>query len=92
MLPSQRCQLNNIKENLIPLSVIEHIKEHNIVQYVSNEHKRNFGNRVAPIIRRNDITESAIKELLKYGYTIPQIARKMECGENTVRRRLGANY
>ena len=85
-------KLNNIKENLVPLSASEHIKEHNIVQYVSDEYKRNFGNRMALIIRRNDITEDNIKELLKCGYTIPQIAKKMECGENTVRRRLGANY
>ena len=68
------------------------MKEHKPVQYVSNEYKRNFGNRMALIMRRKDITEDNIKELLKCGYTIPQIARKMECGENTVRRRLGANY
>lgn len=85
-------KLNNIKENLVPLSRSEHMKEHKPVQYVSNEYKRNFGNRMALIIRRKDITEDNIKELLKCGYTIPQIARKMECGENTVRRRLGANY
>lgn len=85
-------KLNNIKENLVPLSASEHMKEHKPVQYVSNEYKRNFGNRMAQIIRRKDVTEDDIKELLKCGYTIPQIARKMECGENTIRRRLGANY
>lgn len=66
-----------------------HTKEHYLVQYVSKEHKKNFGNRVKDIISRKDVTEENVRELRNKGLTIPEIAKELKCGYNTVCRRLG---
>lgn len=82
-------KLNASKENLVPMTNAEHTRHHHIVDYVSKEHLKGFGNRVANIIRRNDVTEEVVYELKSNGLTIRQIAERLNCGYNTVCRRLG---
>lgn len=48
---------NKLNNNVSNLQVIKnelHIKEHHIEQYVSDKHKRNFGNRTKGLISRKD--------------------------------------
>lgn len=80
---------NNDVSNLQVLRKELHAKEHNIVQFVSENHLKGFGNRMKNIIARNDVTEDKVKELRERGLTIPQIAKELKCGINTVNRRLG---
>ena len=80
---------NALKKNLIPMTNSEHAKIHHIVDYVSDEHKKSFGKRVASMVRRDDVTEENVRMLREQGFTIPQIAEKLNCGYNTVCRRLG---
>ena len=83
---------NKLNNNVSNLQVIKnelHIKEHHIEQYVSDKHKRNFGNRAKELISRKDVTKEKVKELRERGLTIPEIAKELKCGYNTVCRRLG---
>jgi hypothetical protein len=82
-------KLNNTVSNLQVIRNSLHTKEHYLVQYVSDEHKKNFGNRAKDIISRKDVTEERVRELRNKGLTIPQIAKELKCGYNTVCRRLG---
>lgn len=82
-------RFNNSISNLQVLRSELHTKEHYIVQYVSEEYKKEFGNRMKDIIGRNDVTEEMVRELRGQGFTIPQIAKRLNCGLNTVSRRLG---
>lgn len=81
-------KFNNSVSNLQVLKNSLHTKEHNLVQYVSEEHKRGFGNRAKEIISRKDVTEEKVKVLREKGLTLPEIAKELNCGYNTVRRRL----
>lgn len=83
-------KLNATRENLIPMTVSEHIRNHEVHKYVSEEHKKGFGNRVAHIIRRDDVTCETVKELRIKGMTIQQIASELKCGYNTICRRIKA--
>lgn len=82
-------KLNASRNNLVPLTMREHSKEHNLVQFVPKEHLQGFGKRMAPIKRRNDVTEENVRALRNQGLTINQIAEELNCGINTVNRRLG---
>lgn len=82
-------KLNNDISNLQALKSGLHTKEHYLVQYVPEEHKKEFGNRMRDIVTRKDVSEEAVKNLRKSGLTIPQIAEQLNCGYNTVCRRLG---
>ena len=84
-------KLNNDVSNLQVIRNSLHTKEHQIHQYVSEEHKKGFGNRAKDIISRKDVTEEKVMDLRKRGLTIPQIAEELKCGYNTVCRRLGMN-
>ena len=55
----------------------------------SKEHKKGFGNRAKDIISRKDVTKEKIVELMNGGLSIPQVAKELNCGYNTVYRRLG---
>ena len=77
-------KLNNDISNLQILRNELHTKEHNLIQYVSEEHLRNFGNRMRNVISRNDVTKEEVLRLRNCGFTIPQIAEKLNCGYNTV--------
>ena len=86
-------KLNNDIGNLQIMRNDLHTFIHSPQQYVSEEHKRSFGNRMRNKISRNDVTVEKVEELRKQGMTIPQIAEKLNCGINTVNRRLGMkNY
>lgn len=82
-------KFNNSIPNLQVLRNSLHTKEHYLVQYVSEEHKRGFGCRTKEIISRKDVTEEKVIALRKRGMTIPEIAKELSCGYNTVCRRLG---
>lgn len=82
-------RLNNKISNLQVLKNSLHTKEHYLVQYVPEKHKKEFGSRMRDIITRKDVTREKIYELKEKGYTIPQIAEELKCGYNTVERRLG---
>lgn len=80
---------NASKSNLIPMTNKEHTKEHYLIQYVSDEHKKGFGKRVSNIIRRNDITKEKIMIFIEQGLSCEETAKTLNCGANTIRRRLG---
>lgn len=84
-------KLNNDISNLQVLKSGLHTKEHYLVQYVSENHKKEFGNRMKDIITRKDVSQEAVENLRESGFTIPQIAKILKCGVSTVRRRLGEN-
>lgn len=41
--------------------------------------------------KRHDVTKEQVLRLKESGFTIPEIAKKLNCGYNTVCRRLGMN-
>lgn len=82
-------KLNNNVSNLQVLRNSLHTKGHELHQYVSKEHKKGFGNRAKDIISRRDVTKEKIVELMNNGLSIPQVAKELNCGHNTVYRRLG---
>lgn len=82
-------KMNNSISNLQVIRSDLHTKGHNIHQYVSENHKRSFGERMKPIVSRNDVTRENVAELRGMGLTISEVAKKLNCGINTVYRRLG---
>lgn len=82
-------KMNNVISNLQALRNNIHTKEHNLVQYVSKEKLKHNANLATEKIKRNDVTEDNVLTLRESGLTIPQIAKKLNCGYNTVCRRLG---
>lgn len=82
-------KLNNEISNLQVMKSELHTKEHNIVQYVSADYMKGYGNRMKSIISRTDVTREKVTELHKRGFTISGIAKELHCGYNTVCRRLG---
>ena len=82
-------KLNNNINNLQVMKSELHIKEHNIVQYVSKEYMKGCGNRMKDIVSRKDVTKEKVVDLRNSGFTIKEIAIKLNCGCNTVYRRLG---
>ena len=82
-------KLNNNISNLQVMKSELHAKEHNIVQYVSADYMKGYGNRMKSIISRTDVTETEVIKLRKKGFTISEIAKELNCGYNTVCRRLG---
>lgn len=82
-------KFNNDISNLQVIRKDLHTKEHNIVQYVSEDYMRDYGNRMKDIISRKDVTREKVLVLRRKGLTIKQIANELRCGENTVNRRLG---
>lgn len=82
-------KFNNDISNLQVIRKDLHTKEHNIVQYVSKDYMRDYGNRMKDIISRKDVTREKVLVLRRKGLTIKQIANELKCGKNTVNRRLG---
>lgn len=82
-------KLNNDISNLQIIKNSLHTKEHNPIKYVSEKYKKDFGNRVKDIISRKDVTKENVFELRDKGLTISQISKELDCGYNTVCRRLG---
>ena len=84
-----RNRFNNKISNLQVIRKELHTKEHNMVQYVSENHLKGFGDRMKNIVSRNDVTKEKVAELRSNGFTISEIAKELKCGINTVNRRLG---
>ena len=82
-------KMNNSISNLQVIRSDLHIKEHDIHKYIPEDYKHSFGKRMKTIISRTDVTKENVTELRKMGLTIPEIAKKLNCGINTINRRLG---
>ncbi len=83
-------KMNNDISNLQVIRKDLHTKQHYIVQYVSKEYMKGYGRRMREKVRRNDVTYEEVKRLRTKGLTIPEIASRLNCGYNTVCRRLAA--
>lgn len=84
-----RNKLNNSISNLQVLRKELHTKEHDLIRFVNKDKLRNNAMNGAEARKRKDITKEIVEKLRSDGYTIPQIAKKLNCGYNTVCRRLG---
>lgn len=80
-------KLNNCKENLVYISNVLHTQIHHkdkdytpTLEAIKKARKTNY---------RKEITKENCVELRKQGLTISQIAKKLNCCCNTIRRRLG---
>lgn len=82
-------RFNNLISNLQIIRNSLHTKEHNLVQYVSLEKLRNNQKLATEKVKRHDVTTEKVIALRKKGLTIGEIAEKLNCGLNTVNRRLG---
>lgn len=82
-------KMNNVISNLQAMRNSIHTKEHNLIQYVSKEKLRENAKLGALSVKRNDVTDEQVKYLRNNGMTISQIAKELNCGYNTVCRRLG---
>ena len=85
-------KLNNSNNNLEYMSSLEHYRLHaNLRKGIDlrcEEGKWKGINAARDKKYRHDITKEKIKELLDCGYTKKEIALKLNCGINTILRRL----
>lgn len=86
-------KLNAMSDNLELMTNRKHIKFHGEerkgIDYRSENGKRNSINAAVQARRRNDVTTEKVRELKNKGLTINEIAEELNCGINTVNRRLG---
>lgn len=82
-------KMNNVVSNLQAIRSGLHTKEHNLVQYVSKDKLKENAKKATKKIKRSDVTSDKVIELINKGLTIPQIANELNCGYNTICRRLG---
>lgn len=86
-------KLNAMSDNLELMTNRKHIKFHGEerkgIDYRSENGKRNNINAAVQARRRNDVTTEKVRELKNKGLTINEIAEELNCGINTVNRRLG---
>lgn len=86
-------KLNAMSDNLELMTNRKHIKFHGEerkgIDYRSENGKRNSINAAVQSRRRNDVTTEKVRELKNKGLTINEIAEELNCGINTVNRRLG---
>jgi uncharacterized coiled-coil DUF342 family protein len=75
------------------MSNLEHLKSHGKerkgIDFRSVEGKANSINSVREVRTRKDVTVERVAELRNKGLTILEIAKELNCGINTVNRRLG---
>lgn len=69
------------------LEKVEVLQE--LVDYVSKDKLKHNASLATEKIKRNDVTEDIVLTLRESGLTIPQIAKKLNCGYYTVCKRLG---
>lgn len=85
--------LNAMQDNLELMSNKKHCKihgeEHRGVDFRSVEGKSKSINSAKEARTRKDVTKENVLELRNKGLTISQIAKELNCGINTVNRRLG---
>ena len=86
-------KLNAMPDNLELMTNLEHSKfygnERIGIDLRSAEGKANSLNSARESIMRKDVTVERIVELKNKGLSIPEIAKELNCGINTVNRRLG---
>ena len=82
-------KLNNSINNLQILKNNLHTKEHDLVSFVDKDKLRENVKKATEAIKRKDVSEEKVKELREEGFTVKQIAEALNCGINTVNRRLG---
>lgn len=80
---------NNLISNLQVIRNSLHTKEHYLVQYVPKEVLKRNQQKATEKRKRNDVTAEKVIEMRNKGLTIDEIARRLNCGINTVNRRLG---
>jgi hypothetical protein len=85
-------KLNALPENLEVMTNRKHLKQHGEerkgVDFRSAEGKANSINSAREVRIRKDVTVEKVAELRAKGLTIPEIAEELNCGVNTVSRRL----
>ena len=86
-------KLNAMPDNLELMTRLKHSKIHGNerigVDLRSAEGKANSLNSARESRMRKDVTVEKVVELRNKGLTIPEIAKQLNCGINTVNRRLG---
>lgn len=89
-------KLNNMSNNLAIITPSEHSSIHQFENDYkdrrSEEGKWKGINASREATYRSDITVEKINELLQKGLSYDEIAKVLDCGINTVRRRMGYNY
>lgn len=88
-----RNKLNAMSDNLELLTSRKHLKIHGEerkgIDLRSEDGKKRSLDSAVQANKRNDVTEEKVRELRNKGRTINEIAKELNCGENTIRRRLG---
>ena len=86
-------KLNAMPDNLELLTNRKHLKIHGKerkgIDLRSEYGKQQSLNAAAQARKRNDVTAEKVQELRNKGLTINGIAKELNCGVNTVNRRLG---
>lgn len=86
-------KLNALPNNLKIMTNQEHLqthgKERKSIDFRSAEGRANSINSAREVRTRKDVMVERVAELRNKGLTIPEIAKELNCGINTVNRRLG---
>ena len=86
-------KLNALLDNLELMTNLKHSKLHGMdrkgIDFRSEEGKANSINSAREVRTRKDVTIEKVVELRNKGLTIPEIAKELNCGINTINRRLG---
>lgn len=86
-------KFNAMQENLELMSSKKHLKFHGDerkgIDFRSEKGKINSINSAKEARKRKDVTKEKVTELRSEGFTIFEIAKELNCGVNTVNRRLG---
>ena len=82
-------KLNNSFSNLQILRKELHSKKHNISQFVDKKKLAENAKKGSEKRTRKDVTREHVLNLRRTGLTISEISKILNCGYNTVRRRLG---
>lgn len=86
-------KLNAMPDNLEIMTNLKHAKIHGEerkgIDFRSEEGKMNSINSARESRTRKDVTKEKVLELKIDGFTISEIAKELDCGINTVNRRLG---
>ena len=86
-------KLNALPNNLELMTKLKHLKIHGNerigIDLRSAEGKANSINSAREVRTRKDVTTEKVADLREKGLTIPEIAKELNCGINTVNRRLG---
>ncbi len=86
-------KLNAMPDNLELMTNHKHLKIHGEerkgIDLRSEYGKQQSLNAAVQVRRRDDVTTERVRELRNKGLTINEIAKELNCGVNTVNRRLG---